>query len=286
MALFAFHLDMFSGQRKSGLPVVIIRLGPRFFGMAGLAIIAQLPLVLVVFLVAFVTTCRRLGPVQVSLVAAVAFCRRAMLPEQRILGPLVMVEGGVFPIPLDVAAFALRAEAALVLVILLVARVAGRLELFPVQISLVTAGAFCRRAMLPEQRIPGSLVVVERDALPVPLDVAGFALRTEFALVLVVFLVAGAALFRRIFELLPDVAADALHVRMLAQQPVAGFIVIEVCGLPVFLRVAFRAILAQSALMLVVLLVATVTGACRFPVFCLGGVAVLALDFCIQVRAP
>lgn len=155
--------------------------------MAGFAFLAFLPFVLVIFLMAGVAVCLQLDLIQIPFVAADAF-RVMVLSEQRILGLLVVVEDNFFPALFVMTGFALGPKIPLVLIVFLVARQAIHLELVPVNIAFVASNAL-DVVVLPKQRESGFLVMIEWDLFPAALDMARFALRPEFALVLVVFFV-------------------------------------------------------------------------------------------------
>jgi hypothetical protein len=99
-----------------------------------------------------------------------------------------VIEVDFFPVFLDVASLALP-EVVFVLIVLLVTRSTGRLQLAFDPVVLVATRAF-DLLMLEEQMISGFLVVIEAGFFPVFLDVAIFAFGSENALMPVVLLVA------------------------------------------------------------------------------------------------
>ena len=360
MALFALDQNVFPGKCEAGLPVIECSLFPVIFLMTGFALLAFLPLVLVVFLVAGVTIRLQLILVKVSpvafgalewrtmlaeqrkfsllvvieqeflpalfvvarfalrpvlalvrfvivllvaryarhlqlvlvyvtLVTCRAFNRRQMLAEQRKFGLLVVVEQKLFPVFFSVAGFALRPELALVrlVVVLLVARHASRLQFVLVQVALMTSSAFNRGQVLAQQRKFGLLAMIEQNLLPASIGMAGLALHTELALVRldIVLLVATAALQRRLFEFVIAMATRALYIHMFAQQRKVGFAVVEVGCLPVLFLMAISTLFTQAAFVLVGLFMATDAFGWRLPVFFLREMAVLAKDLFFQMPA-
>jgi hypothetical protein len=173
---------VFAEQQILGLLVVIERdLLPVLLDMAAFALRAKITLVrlVIVLLVARDTGRLQLVLEQVALVATLALCR-FVLAQQRILGLLVVVEKYLFPVLLDVAAFALRTQAALVLVILLVALIADNQHFAVFLRGLVAVGAlhlFVEVSAL--QRIIGlamiELVVIEFGDLRISPLVFGMA---------------------------------------------------------------------------------------------------------------
>src|SRR3990172_2602629 len=257
--------------------------------MAGLALLAFLPLVFVVLLVTEETTARQLVFVQVTLVATHTLCR-LVLAQQQILGLLVVIERDILPVLLDMAALALRAKITLVrlVIVLLVARDTCRFQLVLVQVALVATLALCR-LVLAQQQILSLLVVIERDLLPVLLDVAAFALRAKITLVrlVIVLLVArDTCRLQLVLEQVALVATRALGFLVLAEQGILGLlVVIKEYLLPVLLDVAAFALCTEIALVFIVLLVALVANSRRFAVFLCGLVAAGAFHLLAEVSA-
>ena len=170
--------------------------------MASPALLAFLPPVLVVLLVTKEAIARQLVLVQVALVAARTL-GLLVLVQKRVLGFLVVIEQNLFPVTLDVAAFALRTKLAFVglVVLFLVAGHAGHLQLVLKQIALVAASAL-GFLVLADQGVFRFLVVIEQDFFPAFLDVTVLALGPEIAFVLIVLFVAIVAQDRRLAEFL------------------------------------------------------------------------------------
>jgi hypothetical protein len=274
-----FHWrTMLTQQREFGLLVVIEQdFFPVTLDVATLALGTEVTLVhlVVILFVARHTSRLQLVFVQIALVATYAL-DLFMFTVQRILGLLGVIKQNFLPIALGMAAFALRTEVALVylVIILLVAGHASHLQLVFVQIALVAAYAFQRRAVFAEQREFGLLLVIEQDFFPIALGMASLALAAEFALVhlVIVLLMARAAQFGRVFVLLVDVTLVALHVIVLAQQLEVSLVVVELGRLPVFFAVALGTVGTQLALVRFVVIL-FMTGHTS-----LGRIFVLAVD--------
>ena len=116
VALDAVHLDVLAGEREGALRVVEGRALPGVGLMAGAAIRAELPLVLVVFLVAVDARLRR-ALVDVVGVALDAVHLDVLAGERE--GALRVVEGRALPGVGLMAGAAIRAELPLVLVVFL-----------------------------------------------------------------------------------------------------------------------------------------------------------------------
>lgn len=126
-----------------------------------------------------------------------------------------MVKRSFLPCSFVVAFTAIRAFLALVFVIFLVTAVAVHRGVFiPVFCMAVLAGDIC---MFPAERIL-RFVVVETDLFPAVVVMAICAGFSDFALMLIVFLVAGIASGRRLpilyFGLMASFALDLLGIRM------------------------------------------------------------------------
>lgn len=139
-----------------------------------------------------------------------------VLPKQGKFGFFVMIERNLFPAALDVARLALRSEFAFVLIVFFMARDAGSLQFYFIQIARVTADAFCL-AMLSEQRIFGLLVMIEQDIFPALGIMASFAFGAKVPLMLIVLLMTIVAQTRGIFEFVIDMASLALHIHMFSK---------------------------------------------------------------------
>ena len=159
VAVVALRLQVLVPEPILGITVMIKgNRFPRFLGMASLAFVAIVFFVtplLIILLVAGNALGFQLLLVNRSLcrqVAFVTFRFQVFIPEL-ILGIPAMIKGACLPFLLGMTSLAFAAIApfvALLLIIFLVARVADRLQLIFVQISLVATGALCRRTMLPE----------------------------------------------------------------------------------------------------------------------------------------
>jgi len=207
-----------------------------------------------------------------------------VLPEQRKFCLPVMIEKELLPASFKVATFTFAAKASLVLVILAMARVAICFQFFLVQIPLVAADTL-HLMVFPEQGIFGSLVMIEQDLLPASIGVAGLAFEPKAALVFIVLLVAPAALQRRFFEFVIDMATFAFNIHMFTQQRKVRFAVVEMGCLPVLFLMAIRTLFTQAAFVLVDFFMATDAFGWRFPVFFLRKMAVLAKDLFFQMPA-
>jgi hypothetical protein len=148
----------------------------------------------------------------------------------------------------------------------------------------VATDAFCV-AVFAQQRVFGFLVMVERDFFPFNIVVTSFTLGAKSSFVFVILLVTVITKLGRIFEFVIQMASCAFNFFVFALQIKFRFAMVEMGRLPVFFLVAILALRPQPAFMFICLFVATVAlGGC-FPIFFLRGVAVLAKDFAIQVRA-
>src|SRR5689334_9516266 len=278
MAGVAVELAVPAVERKLGLAVVVEVPGLPVPGVvAGLAARSEPALVHVVLGMAGHALALRVLVARGG-VAALAFDHR-MPAEQRKVGARV-VEAGLLPGLLDVAAVAFRSELPFVLVVLLVAGDARALQLVAIQVARMAAVAF-HLPVLAAQRILGLRVVVERDLRPRLGGVAGLAFLPEAALVLVVLLVAADARHRRFLEDVALVAGLAFHRGVLAEQREARLRVIEARLLPARLVVAVGARGAERPFVLVVLLVAGDAGALQLVAVEIARVAALALDLLV-----
>jgi len=232
----------------------------------------------VVFLVAGVTIRRRFGLIELPLVAAVAF-HLPMVALQRIGGVAIVFEEQGFPMPLGMTADALFPESSFVLIIFFVATEAINRRLVFIEMPLMARFAF-RPQVSAEERILGVQPVVEHDRLPVAFGMARLAFLPIASLMLVVFLVTGVAVERRIFEGRRRMAFLALDRFMLPEQREPRLIMVERRFLPRALVVALFAVRAFLSLMLVVFSVAGVAVERRVLVPVIR-MAVLAGCFCM-----
>lgn len=93
---------------------------PASFSVAALTLLAKVPFMLILFLMAGITVDRGLVLVQVSFVTRFAL-HHDMPPSQRVHRAYVMVEGDRFPVTLTVAPFTFLPVSPFMLVVLLVA---------------------------------------------------------------------------------------------------------------------------------------------------------------------
>ena len=108
-----------------------------------------------------------------------------------------------------------------------------------------------------------------------------------FVCLVIVFLVATHTSLGHALVLMFDVALQALHFDVFAQQLEFGLVVFEAGGLPIFVCVALGTVLTQLALVrfLVILLMAGVAHAGRLAELLTRFMATLAFDFLAQVAA-
>ena len=190
MALIAVgNIFVRSGQFKVGLVVIEIPRLPATRVVALLTLGAKATLVYLLVILLMARPAFGLGIFESHRSVAFLALHRPMASQQGELGHGVVLESSLFPIQLVMASFAFLALLPFVLVVLLVTRQAGGLQLVFVQVSLVAAHAFHRRTMLAQQRKFGLFIVIEENLFPIAFDVTTFTLRPEVAFVrLVVFL--------------------------------------------------------------------------------------------------
>ncbi len=187
-----------------------------------------------------------------------------MLAAQREAG-YAMVKPRFFPAALDVAIATLLAQRILVLVVFLVARHTGRLQLVTVRVASVAIGA-TGLPVLAAQPVFRVAVVVEQNAIPRLGVVAGLTFFAKAAFVLVVCSVTRHARHGRVLEDIALVAILALRFGVLVFKFEIRRVMVELRFFPVELGMAVRALRAQLALVLVVLPVARNAGALRAAV--------------------
>ena len=126
-------------------------------------------------------------------------------------------------------------------IVFLMARVA---ELGSVFVLLVNMALVALHFLVFAQQGELGFVVIELGCLPIFLAVTLRTVGTQFAFMslFIVLLVAGHASLGRVFVFAIDMAFIAFHIEVLAQQFKVGLAVIEVCRLPIFFDVAFRAV--------------------------------------------
>lgn len=291
-----FGLAVLAKQLVFGLSVMIKNdLFPALVVVTGLALGAKFSLVTFFLVVVLFVTGKaihlELVLIDVALVTFDTF-DVVMLSAQRKFCFPVVIKWNFFPAAFDMAGFALGAEFSLVpfslVIVLLVAGDTLLLELVLVQVALMASGAL-RFLVFAQQRILGTLVVVEDDLFPSLHVVTGLAFGTEFSLVpflpVIVLLVTVVAQLGCVFVLIVDMTLCTFHVFVLIQQIELGLAVVEVHGLPVFFLVAILALGSQSALMLVGLLMATVALGGGVAIFLQRRMAVLAKDFAVCMSA-
>ena len=112
-------------------------------------------------------------------------------------GPCIVIKVPEFPVSYAVALLALRAQPAPVHIVVLVAGVAGRGRLVLIQPSRVAALA-SGSSVFPLQRILRIVVVLKEEHFPISFGVTALTLLGKLPLMLVVLLMAGEAIDRRL----------------------------------------------------------------------------------------
>jgi hypothetical protein len=112
-------------------------------------------------------------------------------------GPCIVIKVPEFPVSYAVAVLAFCAQPASVHIVLLVAGVAGRGRFVLIQPSLVATLA-SGGSVFSSQRIHRIVVVLKEEHFPIPFRVTTFALLGKLSLMLVVLLVTGEAIDRRL----------------------------------------------------------------------------------------
>ena len=227
---------------RARLPQARLDLLERIDAMAFVALPAECAFVHIVFIVATDTRRRqlRLAGHRLAVTAiAIPPLMSALQPEA---GAGVVIEVPQAPTACVVTAFALRAQAALMHVILVVTRQAFRFGDFVLRRGM-TFPAF-HRHVFAQQRETGA-AVIESGFFPVLRAMALLALLTLLAFVHVVLFMTGDAGDRRIFVFPVFVARVALHLAVLAQQAKARFAVIKAVFLPVAFAMTVTALVAQ-----------------------------------------
>ena len=171
----------------------------------------------------------------------------------------VVIEVPDLPVSDAVAVLALRAQPEPVHIVLLVAGVAGRGRLVLIQPSRVAALAR-GGSMFPPQRIRRIVIVLKEEHVPIPFRVTGFTPLGKFPLMLVVLLMAGEAIDRRlVFVKMPRMTRLALCGSMLSPQRIRRIVVVlEEEYVPIPFCVTGFTLFSKLSLMLVVFLVAGV----------------------------
>ncbi len=227
MARQTIHIGMFTHQRERRLAVVEAGVFPAGWGMAGGAVGAELPVVLIIFGVATVAILRR---VFICIVDVTGFALHIGMPiHQREAGQIV-VEGGIIPIGGVVAHRAVGAELAIVVVVFGVATVAigGGVDVYVVDMARFTLDIH----MFSGEGKAGD-VVVKGIIFPIRGVVANGAVRAELPIVLVIFGVATVAILRRPLQFREagraPVTTGAGAVGVFALQPETDQIMVEGC---------------------------------------------------------
>ena len=136
-----------------------------------------------------IARCRGLFCCHRNLVATVAL-GRPVLPQQGILGVLVVIERRGLPLLFIMAGLTLGAEYALVIVVLMVTGKAICLDLILIQVPLMATLAL-DGFMLMEQRVLGLPTMVEDNLFPATFSMACDALLSKISFMLIVLRVAG-----------------------------------------------------------------------------------------------
>lgn len=242
-------------ERVFGVAVVVER--DRFPVLFRVAAFARGPIVAFVYVVLPVAGDALDGECVLVWVAPVtAFALRLnVLPFEGIFGIPVMVEGEGFPILFRMTTLALLAEPSLVCVVLLVAGGAQGRRLPLRHGHLMTSLAF-GPGVFALQRICGVFVMIEGGSLPVPFAVTGCALRPEDPFVVIVLLVTGGAVPRRVLVPFVSMTRLAFGLGMRPAKQEARLTMVETRLFPVPLSMAVDALRPERPLVFVVLFVA------------------------------
>ena len=244
--------------------------------MAGLALLAFLSLMFIVFLVAGITLRWGLLLVQMAFVAAVA-CQPHVLSSERVFCLPVVIKEDDFPLLLAVAIPADVPECACMLVVFLMTGITIGRCLVLVEKAFVAAradGGF----VLPFQRVFRIAVVIESNELPTLFPMAGLALVAKRALVFVLFAVARLTCRRRfLFGYGNPVAFLAGDEFVRAEQEIFRVaVMIERRRFPRLFRVAGLAFHAKDGVMNVVSSVAGATVGLQFILVEMAGMTAAA----------
>lgn len=215
MALFAVNEIVLPAQWKPALVMVEFHDFPGQLAMAGLALLAFLPLMLVVFLVAGMAVGGSGLFVEMALMAAFAG-DPGMLAFQRIFGMPIMIEQQLFPFLFGMAIRALFPVQTLMDVVFLMTSMAGGGSFLCIERALVAAVAF-GGFVLSFQWILGVAVVIEHDVFPYEIRMARPAFLSIVPFMLVVFLMARVAVERSRFVTLVGMAVLARHCAVFAR---------------------------------------------------------------------
>ena len=242
MTAFASGCLVLAPQRVFRIPIVVERNGlPVLLEVTSFALFPEVPFVFVVFLVTGVAGRRSLLFVEVAFVTALTLGGRMFALEQ-VLGVAIVIENDRLPNRFHVTGLALRTKVPLVFVVLLVAGNTGCRGFFTGDWLLMAAFAL-NLGVLTLEWILRVLVMVKRGGLPILLTVTGLALGTEHALMVVILLVTGITIHRRVLVPFVGMTVFAFHLRMFATQQEAGLAVVKFirCFLPAPFGVTIRA---------------------------------------------
>jgi hypothetical protein len=218
VARVAIKAFMAAIQLEAGARIVIkIPEFPIPHAVAILALCAQLVPVHIVLLVASVTGRRCLVLIEMSGMASYTTgC--AMLSDKRVLRVSIVIKENRFPVLLVMTFLALQSKVGPMNVVFLVAGIALGRSLVFIETACVATLAF-RLAMVTLERIHGIPIVLKEQDFPIPFRVAALALFAETTLMLVVLLVAGVTIYRRLVLIeMPLMARVALGQKVTPSQ--------------------------------------------------------------------
>lgn len=200
-----------------------------------------------------------------------------VLSTERVVRILVVVKENDRPVLFRMARGASETKTSLVDIIGSVACRARGVHCFFGHWRLVAAFTF-HPAVFSLERIVGLLIMIEGGSLPRVFGMAGLALRTKDALVIVILSVAGIAVHWGIREAVLWMTVFAFDLGVFAPERETGCCMVELLHIvPISVGVALFAGRAQGALMDIVFLVTGVALRRSRAVFCSRCMAVLAL---------
>jgi len=165
----------------------------------------------------------------------------------------IMIEGGILPIACIMAGSAIRAKAAIVMVVLFMAGIAIlRCALEDTIYMALRAGDID----MPACQLESREVVVECDVLPAVCIMTSAAVRAKTSVVLIVLFMAGIAILRRTLEDVVHVTLGTGHIQVPACQLESCKIVVKFCRLPAIGRMTGSAIRAELTVVRVILFMA------------------------------
>lgn len=280
----ALRHSMGTAQREFRLRVVIETIAlPVVTAMAigtGFAVTALVGIVLAMAADALTADAAKVSGIDMAATAL----RRLMFAGQHERGARVIETGCRFPALWRMARLASRAQRVLMTVVLAVATDAGLLRaLEAVGIAMATAAFGV--GVTTEQRIPGA-AMIEPRALPVAVEMTLRTIVTQGATVAIILAMAADTLLDQpLFLVGLGMAGLALGFAVAATDHKSGASVVEFPDLPAVTAVALRTILAQPAIVGVVV---TVTGLARarritkLGVLCVAVVALMSQMFAEQ----